>query len=201
MLGVGQSGEDRLTVKFTKAVFRDGNVQSIEAQAADVEDQTVGLTGSKVGKYATKYASAVGLNFVGGMAEGIQDREIVGQQVLTKPNAKNALLNGASKAALEMANETMTDLKNSNPAIHVPAGQEIFKIEANEIKRFHTDANDCLQIHYYSQVLAHAGLFAVPLLESIIEQLSLDCSDSDKQRLGVLKQTLAWQRTLGGMRL
>tara|TARA_B110001454_G_scaffold122549_1_gene114449 strand:+ start:39750 stop:40631 length:882 start_codon:yes stop_codon:yes gene_type:complete len=125
LLGVGQSGEERLTVKFTKAVFRDGNVQSIEAQAADMEDQTVGLTGSKVGKYATKYASAVGLNFVGGMAEGLQDREIVGQQVLTKPNAKNALLNGASKAALEMANETMSDLKNSNPAIQVPAGQEI----------------------------------------------------------------------------
>lgn len=83
----------------------------------------------------------------------------------------------------------------------VPAGQEVFKIEPNEIKKFHTDANDCLQIHYYSQVVAHAGLFAVPLLESIIEQLSLDCSDSDKQRLGVLKQTLAWQRTLGGMRL
>jgi hypothetical protein len=83
----------------------------------------------------------------------------------------------------------------------VPAGQEVFKIEADEIKKFHTDANDCLQIHYYSQVVAHAGLFAVPLLESIIEQLSLDCSDSDKQRLGVLRQTLAWQRTLGGIRL
>ena len=83
----------------------------------------------------------------------------------------------------------------------VPAGQEVCKIDAEEIKKFHADANDCLQIHYYSQIIAHAGLFAVPLLESIIEQLSLDCSDSDGQRLGVLKQTLAWQRTLGGMRL
>ena len=83
----------------------------------------------------------------------------------------------------------------------VPAGQEVYKIEPDEIKKFHTDKNDCLQIHYYSQIIAHAGLFAVPLLESIIEQLSLDCSESDKQRLGVLKQTLAWQRTLGGMRL
>jgi len=83
----------------------------------------------------------------------------------------------------------------------VPAGQDVYKIEANEIKKFHADAGDCLQIHYYSQIVAHAGLFAVPLLESIIEELSLDCSDSDKQRLGVLKQTLAWQRTLGGMRL
>jgi hypothetical protein len=83
----------------------------------------------------------------------------------------------------------------------VPAGQEVYKIEDAAIKKFHTDANDCLQIHYFSQVVAHAGLFAVPLLEAIIEQLSLDCSESDRQRLGVLKQTLAWQRTLGGMRL
>lgn len=83
----------------------------------------------------------------------------------------------------------------------VPAGQDVYKIEPDEIKKFHADANDCLQIHYYSQVVAHAGLFAVPLLEAIIEQLSLDCSDSDRQRLGVLKQSLAWQRTLGGMRL
>ncbi|MDQ3063181.1 MAG: hypothetical protein M3R14_10040 [Acidobacteriota bacterium] len=83
----------------------------------------------------------------------------------------------------------------------VPAGQDVYKIEAGDVKKFHTDANDCLQIHYYSQVVAHAGLFSVPLLEAVIEELSLDCSDSDRQRLGVLKQTLAWQRTLGGMRL
>ncbi len=83
----------------------------------------------------------------------------------------------------------------------VPAGQDVYQIETDEIKKFHTDTSDCLQIHYYSQVIAHAGLFAMPLLETIIEELSLDCSDSDKQRLGVLKQTLAWQRTLGGMRL
>lgn len=87
------------------------------------------------------------------------------------------------------------------PRRAIPAGQDVLKIEAAEMKRFHADANDCLQIHYYSQVVAHAGLFAAPLLETIIEELGLDCSDSDKQRLGVLKQTLAWQRTLGGMRL
>jgi hypothetical protein len=83
----------------------------------------------------------------------------------------------------------------------VAAGQDVFKVEDADVRRFHTDENDCLQIHYYSQVVAHAALFAVPLLEAIIEQLALDCSESDKQRLGVLKQTLAWQRTLGGMRL
>ncbi|HEX8368453.1 MAG TPA: hypothetical protein VF604_07925 [Pyrinomonadaceae bacterium] len=83
----------------------------------------------------------------------------------------------------------------------VPAGQDVYKIEPSEVKRFHSDENECLQIHYYSQIVAHAGLFATPLLEAIIEQLSLDCSDDDKKRLGVLKQSLAWQRTMGGMRL
>jgi hypothetical protein len=83
----------------------------------------------------------------------------------------------------------------------VPAGQDVFKIEAAQIRKFHSDENECLQIHYYSQVVAHAGLFAVPLLESIIEQLTLDCSEQDRQRLGVLKQTLLWQRTMSGMRL
>ena len=83
----------------------------------------------------------------------------------------------------------------------VPAGQDVLKIEAGEVKRFHADENECLQLHYYSQIVAHAGLFAVPLLESIIEQLTLDCSEKDRQRLGVLKQTLLWQRTMSGMRL
>ena len=83
----------------------------------------------------------------------------------------------------------------------VPAGQDVFKIEADDIKKFHADENDSLQIHYYSQIISHAGLLAVPLLESIIEQLSSDCSAQDRQRLGVLKQTLLWQRTMSGMRL
>lgn len=83
----------------------------------------------------------------------------------------------------------------------VPAGQEVYKIDDAAVRKFHSDADDCLQIHYFSQVVAHAGLFAVPLLEAIIEQLSLDCSEQDKQRLGVLKQTLAWQRAFSGMRL
>lgn len=83
----------------------------------------------------------------------------------------------------------------------VPAGQEIVKVDAGEMRKFHTDANECLQIHYYSQIVAHAGLFAAPLLEAIIGQLHLDCTDEDRKRLNVLKQAITWQRTVGGMRL
>lgn len=92
-------------------------------------------------------------------------------------------------------------IRHGVPRKVVPAGQDVYKISGKDVKRFHTDENDCLQIHYYSQIVAHAAAFAVPLLEAIIEQLSLDCTEQDRQRLGVLKQTLSWQRTLGGMRL
>jgi hypothetical protein len=87
------------------------------------------------------------------------------------------------------------------PHTVVPAGQDVFKLDNGAVQRFHTDENDCLQLHYYSQIVGHAGLFAVPLLEEIIRTLALDCSEEDKKRLGVLRQTLAWQRTIGGMRL
>lgn len=124
--GKAQSGEDRLFIRFTKMRLKDGDVQDINADAADFSDQTAGLKGSRVGRYALKYATAVGLNFVGGMAEGLQQREIVGTQVITKPDAKNALLNGASRAALEMGNQEMQKIRSQPTVIQVPAGTEIY---------------------------------------------------------------------------
>jgi hypothetical protein len=87
------------------------------------------------------------------------------------------------------------------PRIVVPAGQDVFRMEHDDAKAFHTDPDGSLQIHYYSQIVAHAGLFATQLLEAIVDQLGSDADDETKKRLGVLKQALAWQRTVGGMRL
>jgi hypothetical protein len=83
----------------------------------------------------------------------------------------------------------------------VPAGQEVLKLDAGRVKDFHTDEAGAVHIHYYSQIVNHAGPYSVSLLESIIEQLSADCTEIDRQRMNVLKQTLGWQRTIGGMRL
>jgi hypothetical protein len=83
----------------------------------------------------------------------------------------------------------------------VPAGQDVWKMSESDVKNFHTDENGSLQIHYYSQVVAHAGLFAVSLIEEIVKQLTENANEEDKNRLKVLKQALTWQRTVGGMRL
>lgn len=83
----------------------------------------------------------------------------------------------------------------------IPVGQEVHRMNETQMRGFHQDAKGNLQIHYYSQVIAHAGPFALPLIEAVIEQLEPSCSAEERQRLCVLKKSLVWQRTLGGMRL
>lgn len=128
LIGQGQSTEERLFIRFSQVIHRDGSFETIQAQAADNEDKTVGLKCSKVARYALKYGAAVGLNFIGGMTEVLQDKATVGQQAVAEPSAKNALLNGASRATIEMANDTMTNLRNRPPPINIEAGLAIIVI-------------------------------------------------------------------------
>ena len=83
----------------------------------------------------------------------------------------------------------------------VSAGQDVTKLEVEDVGRFHSDGEGKVHLHYYSQIVANAGQFAIPLLESIIAQLCVNCSDAEAQRLQVLKQSLNWQGTFGGMKL
>jgi hypothetical protein len=83
----------------------------------------------------------------------------------------------------------------------VPAGLEVSVMTREEIVKFHSDETGGLQLHYYSQIVANAGVSASSLIESIVEQLSLTATETEKNRLNVLKHSLVWQRTVGGMRL
>lgn len=82
----------------------------------------------------------------------------------------------------------------------IPVGQDVFKMEAREVAEFHRAGGE-LMMHYFSQVIAHAGAMALPLVEAVIEQLEPLCAAAERQRLCVLKKSLSWQRTLGGARL
>ena len=122
LLGSGQSTEERLFIHFSQLVFADGSFQDIQAQACDMSDQTVGLKGSKIGGYATKLAAAAALNFAGGLAEGMQDKTVVGGVAVSPPSTKDALLNGAATAALQQSQTAMTSARDTPPIIEVPAG-------------------------------------------------------------------------------
>ncbi|OLE96613.1 MAG: hypothetical protein AUG75_18300 [Cyanobacteria bacterium 13_1_20CM_4_61_6] len=90
---------------------------------------------------------------------------------------------------------------HSVPRRVIPVNQDVYRLADEDAQSFHKDAEGRVQLHYYSQVIAHAGLFSVPLIEAILEQLEAACTPGERQRLCVLKQALVWQRTMGGMRL
>jgi hypothetical protein len=83
----------------------------------------------------------------------------------------------------------------------LPVGQDVFRLSDEEVAGFHRGEDGAVRLHYFSQAVAHAGAFAGPLVESVIAQLEPGCAPAERQRLCVLKKSLVWQRTLGGMRL
>lgn len=83
----------------------------------------------------------------------------------------------------------------------IPVNQEVYSLTGEDVRRFHLDEDGRVRLHYYSQVITHAGLFAPSLIEAVIEQLEPACEPEERQRLCVLKQALVWQRTVGGQRL
>jgi len=83
----------------------------------------------------------------------------------------------------------------------IPVGCEVVRMDDAAMHEFHNDAHDRLQLHYYSQIISHAGTLGIPLLEAIIEQLEPHTTMEERQRLCVLKKSLVWQRTLGGVKL
>lgn len=132
LVGSGSSGEDRLSVQFTKLVFKDGKSQGIQAQACDLSDQIVGVKGKKLSKYAVLLATGAGLNFLGGVAEGLQENQIQNGVATKKSDLKNAALNGASKAALDQSAEVLSDLKNKKSVIQVDSGKEFYVLFEGE---------------------------------------------------------------------
>lgn len=83
----------------------------------------------------------------------------------------------------------------------VPVGRPVTTIDKKRVIDFHTDAGGQMQLHYYSQVVANARQFSIPLLGAIIDQLCASVSEGESQRLRVLKQSLQWQGTFGAIKL
>lgn len=125
LYGMGSAGTDRLNISFRKFIFKDGSVQDVKAVACDGEDKTVGIKGSRTGKYVTGLAAGAGLNFMAGLAEGLQQTEVQGGVAYKKNNMDNALLNGAAKASLEQSKEMIEDWKEQKKIIEVKGGTEI----------------------------------------------------------------------------
>ena len=125
ILGAGSSTDDRLFIRFDRLVKRDGTTLSIQAQALDGGDRIAGLKGNKVSTEATKLAAAIGLNFVGGMSDGLQETQVNNGVAVRSSTLKNALLNGAAHAALDQSRDLISSYKDKAPRIEVEKGKII----------------------------------------------------------------------------
>lgn len=132
VVGNGSSTEDRLMIDFGKMVLKDGTVQSVRAQACDSSDKMVGLKGSKVSKYGAALAAGIGLNFAGGLAQGLQETQVQNGMVTKKADLKNAALNGAASASIEQSKDILEKWKQQKTVIEVKSGTEICLIFAGD---------------------------------------------------------------------
>jgi hypothetical protein len=82
----------------------------------------------------------------------------------------------------------------------LPINADVETLGDDEVRAFHHDARGTLELRYYAHVTTHAGPFAYQLLASIVDQLEPLTSERERARLQVLRRTLAWQQTVGGMR-
>ncbi len=83
----------------------------------------------------------------------------------------------------------------------VPAGQDVHAMEPHAVGQFHRSADGSMQLHYFSNLMAHAGMLAIPLAKTIIGQLNVNCSVPDRKRLAVMTNALNWKHTFGEIRL
>lgn len=84
---------------------------------------------------------------------------------------------------------------HSLPKQVLPAGASVNEVSNEKLIAFHQGENG-IELHYYSHVMANAGTLAVPLLEAVIERLSENADQGDKDRLSLLMQNLKWQKTM-----
>ena len=86
------------------------------------------------------------------------------------------------------------------PRIVLPINSQVEVMTTDEVLAFHQDKNNAIQLGYYAHVTTHAGDFAFSLISAIVDQLELLTSPAECARLKVLRRTLAWQQTVGGIR-
>ncbi|HYE75756.1 MAG TPA: hypothetical protein VEF04_20605, partial [Blastocatellia bacterium] len=79
----------------------------------------------------------------------------------------------------------------------LPINANVEKMSNDEVRAFHHSHDGTLEFHYYAHINTHAGLFAYPLFETIVQQIEKLTIEREQARLAVLKRTLAWQQTVG----
>lgn len=86
------------------------------------------------------------------------------------------------------------------PRTVLPVNSDVNGMTVDEVRTFHLDKNAAVQFAYYPHVTTHAAEFAFPLISAICDQLEPLADAGQCARLNVLRRSLTWQQTVGGIR-
>ena len=78
---------------------------------------------------------AMGLGFLGGMADGMRENTSGSYFSSRKPTTRDAALSGASKAALDQSEAYLEEMKKSPNIIQVKSGTEFYFIIDDEKRK------------------------------------------------------------------
>ncbi len=126
--GIASAGKqrDRVTVRFDNIVFQDGKTIKINAIGLS-KDGSGGLTGTVIDEHNKKTFIEMALNFLSGMAVGLQQtatNQVTGLNEI-EASSRNAILNGAANAFQGEAQRIKSDAENSKGYAIVLAGSDL----------------------------------------------------------------------------
>ncbi len=121
--GVLDDGTERLQVRFQTLVFPDGEQHSLSALAL-LGDGSSGIPGNYHSGAFKKQAGRFFGNFVGGLAEGMKDKDSRGQSgIVFEPGSlKNGILNGLASSSFDQAKSLAESPEGTRPYLDIPAG-------------------------------------------------------------------------------
>lgn len=122
--GIGQSMNDRLQVRFNKAIDKNGKSISIEAVACEESDQSLGLKGEKTSRNAWLMATGAGLSVLSQASRGVNPN--FSNESTLEERLKNSAINEASRSALDQSQNYLSDFKNQKSVIQVSGGTAFY---------------------------------------------------------------------------
>ena len=110
--GQAVSRHERLQISFSSALV-NGKKVSLQAQALDIGDKKIGIRAPRFQSYTKKMGNAIGLSFLAGAADVLQDRDMIGTNVVKRPTLKNAVINGINQSVSELSRVEMEKVKDA----------------------------------------------------------------------------------------
>ena len=113
----------RLQLRFHTFIYPDGDQHQVQAMAL-LNNGSSGIPGDYHSGAAKKETGRFMGNFVGGMAEGMKEREVAGQggTAFEPGSLKNGILNGITVSSLDQAKSFSEGMQNVRPYLEVAGG-------------------------------------------------------------------------------